>query len=57
MKKMNYTEPQLDVVKFCAEDILMASSEIAPGYNPDAEQGGGWVVGPNSSGNDQGFAL
>jgi len=56
MKKMNYTEPQLDVVKFCAEDILMASSEIAPGYNPDAEQGGGWVVGPNSSGNE-GFGL
>ena len=55
MKKLNYTQPELELVKFGVDDVL-ATSEAAQGYNPDAEQGGGWVVGPNSSG-DEGFAL
>ncbi|MBQ6380883.1 MAG: hypothetical protein IJJ41_04675 [Clostridia bacterium] len=56
MKKLNYTQPEMEMVKFGVSDVL-ATSGVTPGYNPEAIEGGGWVVGPNSSGNDQGFAL
>ena len=52
MKKLNYTQPELELVKFGVDDVL-ATSEAAQGYNPNAEQGGGW----NVDNGGEGFAL
>ena len=54
MKKLNYTQPEMEMVKFGVSDVL-ATSGVTPGYNPDAQEGSnGWII--NNS-NDQGFAL
>ena len=54
MKKLNYTQPEMEMVKFGVSDVL-ATSTAAPGYNPDAQEGSnGWII---NNGNDQGFGL
>ena len=52
MKKLNYTQPEMEMVKFGVSDVLTTSG--VEGYNPDATEGNGWNVG---NGNDQGFGL
>lgn len=54
MKKLSYTQPEMEMVKFVVSDVL-ATSTAAPGYNPDAQEGSnGWII---NNDNDQGFAL
>ena len=54
MKKLNYTQPEMEMVKFGVSDVL-ATSGVTPGYNPDAQEGSNdWII---NNGNDQGFAL
>ena len=40
---MQYMTPEMEYVKFQVKDVLAASE--TPGFNPDAEQGGGWDGG------------
>ena len=40
----NYVTPEVEPVKFQAEDVLAASGGS---FNPDAEEGNGWNAGPD----------
>ena len=54
MKKLNYTQPEMEMVKFGVSDVL-ATSGVTPGYNPDAQEGSNdWNIG---NGTDQSFGL
>ena len=54
MKKLNYTQPEMEMVKFGVSDVL-ATSTAAPGYNPDAQEGSNdWNIG---NGTDPSFGL
>ena len=45
---MQYMTPEMEYVKFQVKDVLAASE--TQGFNPDAEQGGGWNAGQGSEG-------
>lgn len=51
MKKNKYKTPELEIVRFEAEDILMASSPIGDGTGDDIDWDGSTDTGDKNWGN------